>query len=431
MSPQYEGFTDEAATPRASTSVNLDAPFRRVLAFPRLTEMLERLRSYSQEELFTEDTLLYTYGDRDTDTFVILSGEVESRLLVEGGDSKCFRSLSAGELTGELNLHDSQRTVALARTTTPSRLLRISRKKLRTLMRAEGEIANIVVSACIWRRIAMNGDPSAGIVLRGRSGDPDLLNLRRFLVRNYYPYRMEEWPAKDDGDALETVAVTPAVRLQDGRVLFRPAICDLADELGITETPKANTTYDVVVVGAGPAGLAAAVYAASEGLSTIVIEGNAPGGQAGTSSKIENYLGCSTGVSGAQLASRGHLHALKLGLHFAISRDVVSAAQMGGIHRLTLSDCHTVCARSIVVASGALYRRLNVSNHEDYENRGLHYAANAMESLLCRDQEIIVVGGGNSAGQASVFLSEEAKHVHYIIRGTSLKSSMSQYWISR
>ena len=423
----------EAATPHVSTSAEgSDLPLRRDLAFPKLsTEMLERLHSYGEEEVFAEDTLLYTYGDRDTDMFVVLGGEIESRLRVEGGGSKCFRSLCDGEFTGELNLLNTQRTVALARTAKTSRLLRISRRSLRTLMRAEGDIANIIVSACIWRRIAMMQDPSTGVVLRGRSDDPDLLNLRRFMVRNYYPHRTEEHLAKDEAGKGQGKTDAPEVELLDGRVIVRPSLGELADDLGITEVPEAHRTYDVAIVGAGPAGLAAAVYAASEGLSTITIEGNAPGGQAGTSSKIENYLGFPTGVSGAQLASRGHLQALKFGVHFAISRDVVSTAQVDGVHRLTLSNDLTVCARSVVIASGARYRRLDVSNHAKYENCGLHYAATAMESMLCRDREVIVVGGGNSAGQASVFLSGVAKHVHHLIRGASLESSMSQYLISR
>ena len=288
-------------------------------------------------------------------------------------------------------------------------------------MRAEGDIANIIVSACIWRRIGIMGDPSTGVVLRGFKGTSDLLNLRRFLVRNYYPHRTEEMPTSDESsNGIESMKM-PQVELLDGRVLIQPAICDLADELGITEVPELHTIYDVAVVGAGPAGLAAAVYAASEGLSTIVIEGNAPGGQAGTSSKIENYLGFPTGISGVQLASRGHLQALKFGVRFAISRDVVSTALVDGLHRLILAGGLAVCARSVVIASGAGYRRLNVKNHEDFENKGIYYAATAMESLLCRDREIIVVGGGNSAGQASVYLSGVAKHVHHIVRAPSLK----------
>jgi thioredoxin reductase (NADPH) len=422
----------QAVSPDAVSSPNSDVEFRRDLAFPKLSEeMLERLGSYGQEETVPKDTCLYMYGDRDTDMFVVLTGEIESRLPVKGGGSKRFRSLRAGEFTGELNVLNTQRSVAEARTALTSRLLRVSRVNLRTLMRAEGDLANIIVSACIWRRIGMISDPSTGVVLRGCGGDPDLLSLRRFLVRNYYPHRIEELPTNDEpGNGLAATKM-PEVELLDGRVLVRPAICDLADELGITEVPEPHTIYDIAVVGAGPAGLAAAVYAASEGLSTIVIEGNAPGGQAGTSSKIENYLGFPTGVSGAHLASRGHLQALKFGVRFAISRDVVSTAQEDGLHRLILAGGLAVCARSVVIASGARYRQLKVKNQEDFENMGLYYASTAMESLLCRDREIIVVGGGNSAGQASVFLSGVAKHVHHLVRGASLESSMSQYLISR
>ena len=421
-----------AVSPDAVSSPNSDVEFRRDLAFPKLSEeMLERLASYGQEETVPKDTCLYMYGDRDTDMFVVLTGEIESRLPVKGGGSKSFRSLRAGEFTGELNVLNTQRSVAEARTASTSRLLRVSRMNLRTLMRAEGDLANIIVSACIWRRIGMISDPSTGVVLRGCGGDPDLLSLRRFLVRNYYPHRIEELPTNDEpGNGLAATKM-PEVELLDGRILVRPAICDLADELGITEVPEPHTIYDIAVVGAGPAGLAASVYAASEGLSTIVIEGNAPGGQAGTSSKIENYLGFPTGVSGAQLASRGHLQALKFGVRFAISRDVVSTAQLDGLHRLILAGGAAVCARSVVIASGARYRRLNVKNHEDFENRGFYYAATAMESLLCRERDIVVVGGGNSAGQASIFLSGVARQVHHIIRAASLENSMSHYLISR
>ena len=363
--------------------------------------------------------------------FVVLTGEIESRLLMRGGDFKVFRSLRTGDFSGELNLLKTQRTIAEARTASTSRLLRVSRMNLRALMRAEGDIANIIVSACIWRRIGMIIDLSTGVVLRGYEADPDLLNLRRFLGRNHYPHQIEELPTNDEPGKGLAATQMPQVELLDGRVLVRPTICDLADNLGITELPEPHTIYDVAVVGAGPAGLAAAVYAASEGLSTIVVEGNAPGGQAGTSSKIENYLGFPTGISGAQLASRGHLQALKFGVRFAISRDVISTEHVDGLHRLILAGGAAVCARSVVIASGARYRKLNVKNQEDFENRGLYYAATAMESLLCRERDIIVVGGGNSAGQASIFLSSVARHVHHIIRGASLERTMSQYLISR
>jgi thioredoxin reductase (NADPH) len=421
------GPTEDAKSNDPTTVQGITADFRRDLAFPTLSdEMVQRLQSYGREETVPENTTLYTQGERDTDMFVVLDGGLDVFLPSLSGGLKVFARNRRNEFSGELSLLNSQRSVAEVRTTTESRLLRISRKELRLLMRAEGDIANIIVSAAIWRRIGINAEASSGIVLRGCAGDADLMRLQRFFVRNYYPHRVEEIEGND-----QSAVELPAVVLPDGRTVIRPTIMALADELGITELPDLHTIYDVAVVGAGPGGLAAAVYAASEGLSTIVIEGIAPGGQAGTSSKIENYLGFPTGVSGAQLASRGHLQALKFGVHFAISRDIVSAQQIDGTHKLTLAGGLAVCSRSVVVASGAQYRRLSVKNHSDFENRGVYYAATAMESLLCREREIIVVGGGNSAGQAAVFLSGIAKHVHHIIRGPSLESTMSQYLISR
>jgi thioredoxin reductase (NADPH) len=302
-------------------------------------------------------------------------------------------------------------------------------------MRAEGDIANLIMQATIWRRIGIISEAGGGIVLLGHAGDAETIQLQRFLLRNTYPHRIvettEEVSTQVDDYRSGHESTLPAVVLSDGRTLHRPTITQLADELGITELPDPHMIYDVTVVGAGPSGLAAAVYAASEGLCTIVIEGIAPGGQAGTSSKIENYLGFPTGISGQRLASRAQLQALKFGVKFAISRDVITAEQIDGIHRLTLAGGAPVCSRSVVVASGAQYRRLSAANYSQFENHGIYYAATAMESLLCRDDEVIVVGGGNSAGQAAMFLSGIAKHVHHIIRGESLASSMSQYLVSR
>jgi thioredoxin reductase (NADPH) len=430
--PHDLGPTDDSQSNESITVQAVTADFRRDLAFPTLSaEMVQRLKSYGREEIVSENTTLYTQGDRDTDMFVVLDGGINVLLPSPGGGYKAFARHRKNEFSGEFSLLNSQGSVAEARSIMESRLLRIPRKEFRLLMRAEGDIANIIVSAAIWRRIGINAEGSSGIVLRGCAGDADLMRLQRFFVRNYYPHRIEELAKNDDRVSGQSVSELPAVVLPDGRTLVRPSVSDLADELGISEMPDPHTIYDVAVVGGGPSGLAASVYAASEGLSTIVIEGTAPGGQAGTSSKIENYLGFPTGVSGAQLASRGHLQALKFGVHFAISRDIVSAQQLDGIHKLTLAGGKAVCSRSVVVASGAQYRRLTVKNNGDFESRGLYYAATAMESLLCREREIIVVGGGNSAGQAAVFLAGVAKHVHHIIRGPSLESTMSQYLISR
>jgi thioredoxin reductase (NADPH) len=410
----------------------ITAEFRPDLAFPKLTEeMVQRLLEYGNEEIVDANVTLYTFGDRDTDMFVILEGGIDVFLPSPDGGRKLYASHRKFDFSGEFSLLNSQKSVAEVRTAVASRLLRISRKEVRILMRAEGDIANLIVQAAIWRRIGINAEASSGVVLRGCAGDAELTYLQRFFTRNYYPHRIDASPEYQGNGNNNRDAEFPTVALSDGRVLVRPSITVLADELGITELPDSQAIYDVTVVGAGPSGLAAAVYAASEGLSTIVIEGTAPGGQAGTSSKIENYLGFPTGVSGQQLASRGHLQALKFGVHFSISREIVTAQQIDGIHNLTLAGGIVVRARSVVIASGAQYRRLAVANHAQFENRGVYYAATAMESLLCREREVIVVGGGNSAGQAAIFLSNVAKHVHHIVRRSSLESTMSEYLISR
>jgi thioredoxin reductase (NADPH) len=406
--------------------------FRPDLAFPTLTEeMVERLKPYGHEETFPADQKLYTYDDRHIDMFVILEGEVDIFLPTSDGGVKIYTRHHKFNFTGELNLLNSQRVVVEARTNIESRLLRIHHKQLQPLMRAEGDIANLIVQAAVWRRIGIIRDASTGVVLMGQPNDAQTTLLQRFFVRNNYPYRIEEVAPEARGGTASVVGGLPAVRLSDGRVLHRPTIPEVADELGITELPDRDLIYDVAVVGAGPSGLAAAVYAASEGLSTIVIEGLAPGGQAGTSSKIENYLGFPTGIGGQQLASRAQLQALKFGVQFAISRETVTVQQVDGIHKLLLAGGIPVCARAVVVATGAQYRKLTVKNYENYENRGLFYAATPMESILCREKDVIVVGGGNSAGQAAMFLSGIARHVYHVVRGSTLAATMSQYLVSR
>jgi thioredoxin reductase (NADPH) len=205
----------------------------------------------------------------------------------------------------------------------------------------------------------------------------------------------------------------------------------LADELGLTDLRDTTVVYDVAIVGAGPAGLAAAVYAASEGLATIVIEGAAPGGQAGTSSRIENYLGFPTGGSGQELSERSLIQAQKFGAHFSISRNVVSMSKQDGDYRLEIEDAPAVSARTVVIATGARYSKLNVPNYHRFEYQGIHYAATAMEAGLCRGEELVVVGAGNSAGQAALFLAQTAKHVDLVVRGRSLQATMSDYLIQR
>ena len=410
--------------------------FRPDMAFPRLTdEMIERLQGYGAEETFAPEVALFTRGQREVDMFVVLEGELEIYGQDEKDQRKLLAKLGEKQFTGELDLLSTRRTLVDGCTLTKCVMLRVPRAELQRLMRSEGDIANLIMQATIWRRIGII-ESSPGIVLLGRSTAAETISLQRFLTRNAYPFRLLEPTAEQfaHAEAESRSAdeyLLPAVILPGGKALHRPSVADLADELGLTEVLDPKATYDITVVGAGPSGLAAAVYSASEGLSTLVIEGTAPGGQAGTSSKIENYLGFPTGVSGQELANRAQVQAQKFGARLAISRDVVAIDQAGCIHELKLADGATVRSRAVVIATGAQYRKLSVENYDRFENQGILYAATAMEANLCRDSEVAVIGGGNSAGQAAIFLSGIAKHVHLIIRGKSLAATMSQYLISR
>ena len=411
--------------------------FRPEMAFPSLTgEMVERLREYGTEETFAPETALFAHGEREVDMFVVLEGELEIYSQDEKNERKLLAKLGEMQFTGELDLLSTRRTLVDGCTLTKCVLLRVPRAELQRLMRSEGDIANLIMQATIWRRLGILEDSSSGIVLLGHSASAETIRLQQFLTRNTYPHRLLEPTAEQSANAESEHHSTdeyllPAVILPGGKVLHRPTVADLADELGLTELLDPNATYDITVVGAGPSGLAAAVYGASEGLSTLVIEGTAPGGQAGTSSKIENYLGFPTGVSGQELANRAQVQAQKFGARLAISRDVVAIDQVGCIHQLKLADGSSVRSRAVVIATGAQYRKLSVENYDRFENQGILYAATAMEANLCRDSEVAVIGGGNSAGQAAIFLSGIAKHVHLIIRGESLEATMSRYLIAR
>ncbi len=412
-------------------------PFRSDLAFPYLTdEMVTRLHDYGHKETFEPAAPLWTEGQREVDMFVVLEGMVEVYAHGENGERKAVAILHEKQFSGELDLLSSRRTLVDGCTATACVLLRVPRSELQRLLRSEGDIANLIMQATIWRRVGIVERSSASIVLLGHSTAADTMLLQRFLTRNNYPHRLLEPTAEQSAHAEAQAAsageyLLPAVIFADGRVLHRPTIAKLADELGLTEVLDPETTYDIAVVGAGPAGLAAAVYGASEGLSTLVIEGIAPGGQAGTSSKIENYLGFPTGVSGLELANRAQAQAQKFGARLAISRDVAAIDQIDEMHQLTLAGGATVRSRAVVIATGAQYRKLAVDNYERFEGQGIQYAATAMEATLCRNSEVVVIGGGNSAGQATVFLSGIARHVHLVIRGASLADTMSRYLISR
>ena len=410
---------------------------RRAQTFPRLDEeMVDRVSSFGFDFKVAKGTILYSRGERQTDFFLIKSGSIEILDLGDDGVPRVLTVQGEREFTGELDLFNNRENLVSARAGEDAHLVRVERSSFLRMMSAEPDIGEIITRALILRRVGFIKHGQAGVVLIGPSHAADTLRLQRFLTRNSYPHRLIDSDvdphAKEMVTALKICSLSLPVIVPPGKaVLQNPTTGQLADVLGLTERIDPNDVYDVLVVGAGPSGLASAVYATSEGLKTIVIEGVAPGGQAGTSSKIENYLGFPTGISGQALAGRAQVQAQKFGARLAISRMAVSIDCGELPYRVVLDDGQTVSARAIVVATGARYRKPELLNYERFEGQGIHYAATAMEAQLCQEQEVIVVGGGNSAGQAAMFLSHSVKHLHILVRGPGLKETMSDYLVRR
>ena len=413
-----------------------DPYFREAQTFPRLTEeMLARIAPYGREEQVPAGTMLFERGQRRRDFFVVLEGAVVILDSDVRGNESVVVTHGPQQFAGELDLFNDRSILVSARATTDSRVLRLPRADFRRMVAAEQDIGELVMRAFILRRVGLIRHTQGGLTIVGELHAGGTQRLQRFLLNNGHPFRILDIDADPDARAfLESFHVTreelPVVICPKG-VLRNPSTAQIADELGLSEEIDPEDVFDVAVIGAGPAGLAAAVYAASEGLRTLVIEGQAPGGQAGTSSKIENYLGFPTGISGQALAGRAQVQAQKFGARFAISRAVARLECNAQRFRVQLDDGHSVSARAVVVASGARYRKLDVPDYDRFEGRGIHYAATAMEAALCSAEEVIVVGGGNSAGQAAVFLSRLCRHVHVLVRGAGLAATMSDYLVQR
>ena len=410
---------------------------REAQTFPRLTaEQTERVARYGQPERLGSGTLIFKRGQRSVDFFLLLDGRIEMFDTDARGQPHVITVHSAGQFTGEMDLFNNREVLVSGRAVGDTRVVRVKRADFRRLVMGEPDIGEIIMRAIILRRVGLIRHGKGGVVLIGPGHGANTLRLQRFMTRNGYPHRLLDTEKDPDaGGFLECFQLEPEqlpVLVLPGEVVLRnPSDADLADGLGLIEKLDPDAVYDVAVVGAGPAGLAAAVYAASEGLSTIVLESIAPGGQAGTSSKIENYLGFPTGISGQALAGRAQAQAQKFGARLAVARPVRALDCNRKPYGLILHDGQRVNARSVVVATGARYRKLAVENYEKYEGQGIHYAATAMEAQLCAGEEVAVVGGGNSAGQAAVFLARTVKHVHMLVRGAGLAQTMSDYLVQR
>lgn len=414
-----------------------DPYHRQAQTFPVLKdEMVRRIAAYGVEERLTQGATLFSRGDRSVDFFVVLDGAVEIYDLKGIGGTNVFTVHRAHQFTGELDLFNNRRILVYGRAAEDTRVIRVKRPDFRRMVAVEPDIGEIIMRAFILRRVGLIRHSQGAVALVGPAHSADTLRIQRFLMRNGYPHRLLDTDTDEGAPGfLECFELTleqlPVVVHSDYTVLRNPSNATLADALGLTEELDPSITYDVAVIGAGPGGLAAAVYAASEGLSTIVLEALAPGGQAGTSSKIENYLGFPTGISGQALAGRAQVQAQKFGARLAISRAVVGIDCTTRPYRLELEDGTQVIARAVVIATGARYRTLDVPNYARYEGQGIHYAATAMEAQLCNSQDVVVVGGGNSAGQAAIFLSRTVSHVYMLVRATSLAATMSDYLVQR
>jgi|SRR5579859_550557 len=404
-------------------------------------ETARRFASAPAKSFFPGE-LIYDVGQADVPAWLLLDGAIELTRHDGLGRQEDIAVETAGQFTGEINQLAGRGTLATARAGPKgATALPFDGAHLRALLIGAAELGEVVMRALILRRMGLLESSFVGSILVGAPDHPDVIRLQSFLTRNAYPYTVLGALGDGEGHALvERLGVLPdelpLMVCPTGRVLRRPTNAEAAACLGLIIPLDPQKIYDVAVVGAGPAGLATAVYAASEGLAVLVIDQRAVGGQAGASARIENYLGFPTGISGQALAGRAWNQAQKFGAEIAVPLEVTkldlsSPSRPGELIPLILSDGSTVRARAVVVASGARYRRPNIANVEVFEGAGVSYWASAVEAKLCEGEEVALVGAGNSAGQAVVFLAPRVKRLHLIVRGPGLEASMSRYLIER
>jgi thioredoxin reductase (NADPH) len=408
---------------------------RRHQMFPVLQAAeIKRLCRFGTERSFAKGDYLNRSGEVSPGLLILLSGKVQVRAH-EHRETEIV-SYGEGHFLGELAQLSGRPALVDAEALSDVTAIEIPSARLHDVMITEAELGERIMRALILRRVALLEQNVGGPVIVGAAGHRDVLRLENFLSRNGHPHSRLD-PDNDDGEALlnrfhVTEGELPIVVCGDGRMLRNPSESQLARCIGLTHALDANRVHDVAVVGAGPAGLAAAVYAASEGLSVIVFDCRAFGGQAGASARIENYMGFPTGISGMALMARAYNQAQKFGAEVAIPEEVARLEKVaGGDFRLHLTSGETVRARSVVIATGAEYRRLDLDNLKEFEMSHVHYWASPLEARLCAGEEVVLVGAGNSAGQAAVYLAGQAKKVWMIVRGKSLDATMSRYLCDR
>ena len=404
-------------------------------AFPQLSGAdLAALGRLGVRRAVAAGEYLYREGDASYDFYVVLSGAVEIFVKSEGQERIIARH-EAGRFLGELNLLTGQRVYVSARVAEPGEVIAVSRDALRRLIATDANLSDKILAAFLARRAILMSGAASAIRVIGSRFSPDSGRVREFLARSRIPHEWLDPDADPDVERLlREFDIAPRdlpVVIATGTVLRRPTPGVLADYLGLTVGKLPDRCFDLVVVGAGPAGLAAAVYGASEGLRTIVVEMVAVGGQAGSSSRIENYLGFPTGISGADLTQRATVQAQKFGASLSSPCAAASLREDAGHLVIRLSDGIDVSGRAVIAATGARYRRLDAARLEQFESRGVYYAATELEARMCAGSPAVVAGGGNSAGQATLFLADSGSTVTMVIRGLDLAASMSRYLVDR
>jgi thioredoxin reductase (NADPH) len=404
--------------------------------FPTLTDaQIARLAPHGQKIAVHKGEILAEPGDRHRKLFVVLSGSIEIvRLTMQGEQPVAI--LTTGGFTGEMSTLRGVGSLVRARVRDDGELLAIPDDELRAVVQTDARLSELFMRAFILRRVALVSAQQGDVILIGSRHSAGTLRVQQFLTRNAYPYVNLDVDSDPGVQALldrfhVTVDDIPLVICRGEKVVKNPSNEELADCLRMNPQIDCRTVRDLIVIGAGPAGLAAAVYAASEGLDVLVLETNAPGGQAGSSSRIENYLGFPTGISGQALAGRALVQAQKFGAEVAVANTALRLRCEPQPYEIALSREHVVRGRAIVIASGVEYRRLALTNIERFHSVGIYYAATFIEAQLCKDEDIVIVGGGNSAGQAAVFLASSCRKVHLLVRSNGLASSMSRYLIRR
>jgi thioredoxin reductase (NADPH) len=402
----------------------------RLGAFPTLSdEDLAILASAGRRVVLRRGDTLYRAGDASNDFFAVLSGLVE---IADRGE--VIGVHGARRFLGELNLVTGEPVYVTTVVREAGEALVLSREALRRVVAAHQRLGDMILSAYLARRAALIG-LGTGTRLIGSPLSPDTRRLREFLTRNRIPHTFVDLEADEQAEALlRGLSVEPSetpVVVRGDHVLRNPANAALADALHLRGHVDPGHAYDTVVIGAGPAGLGAAVYAASEGLDTALIDSVATGGQASTSARIENYLGFPAGISGSELAERAGMQAARFGVDIAVPEAATALGAEGGYHAIEVDGRKRLLARTVVLATGAAYRRLPVARLDEFEGAGVYYAATEVEAQMCRDDPVVVVGAGNSAGQAAVFLSGHSERVRLLVRGRNLQRNMSRYLVDQ